>query len=84
MGSRSFRKADHWDHKGLHRGTWVDDKIKSSKQIGKRYGIVTELKRELIDFVKGRTGVELKDNKLLIGFSRRAPYKRSNLSSKRK
>jgi starch phosphorylase len=37
-------------------------------------------KRELIRFVKERTGTELKEDVLLIGFSRRAAaYKRSNL-----
>ena len=39
-----------------------------------------ENKRVLIDFVKERTGVKLRENVMLIGFSRRAaPYKRSNL-----
>ncbi|MCL2096282.1 MAG: alpha-glucan family phosphorylase [Oscillospiraceae bacterium] len=37
-------------------------------------------KRELIDFVEKRAGVKLREDVMLIGFSRRAaPYKRSNL-----
>jgi starch phosphorylase len=38
-----------------------------------------ENKRRLLDFVKERTGVQLKEDSLTIGFSRRAvPYKRSD------
>lgn len=66
---------------GIHRGTWVDDKIQEFKADRKAlWNRHMELKRQLISFVKDRSGVELKEDKLLIGFSRRAaPYKRSNL-----
>lgn len=38
-----------------------------------------ENKRALIDFIEERNGVRLKEDKLIIGFSRRAaPYKRSD------
>lgn len=66
---------------GIHRGTWVDkrmSKIKNDPE--KLWQRHNDLKTELIDFVKSRTGVELASDKLLIGFARRAaPYKRSNL-----
>jgi starch phosphorylase len=39
-----------------------------------------EVKKDTIEFIRQRTGVQLKNDSLLIGFSRRAaPYKRSNL-----
>ncbi|MCR3759989.1 alpha-glucan family phosphorylase [Clostridium felsineum] len=67
----------------IHIKTWVDpDMIKAAEDFNK-----TELwnnhiknKKKLMAFVKERTGVQLKEDSLLIGFSRRAaPYKRSNL-----
>jgi starch phosphorylase len=66
---------------GVHRGTWVDERIIEAYKKGT--GLLEThnlLKKELIDFVYKRTGVKLDANKLLIGFSRRAaPYKRSDL-----
>lgn len=65
---------------GIHRDTWVDSEItgaEGKEEIWKRH---TELQRALIDYVKDRTGVSLDQNKLIIGFARRAaPYKRANL-----
>ncbi|WP_020406150.1 alpha-glucan family phosphorylase [Hahella ganghwensis] len=66
---------------GIHRGTWVDSRIQKVKgspdKLWKRH---CELKSDLIDFVKTRTGVSLDQDRLLVGFARRAaPYKRSNL-----
>lgn len=66
---------------GIHIKTWVDERILNSyrtkKDLMKTHKI---LKKELIDFVYKKKGVKLKENKLLIGFARRAvPYKRSNL-----
>ncbi|MTI49198.1 MAG: alpha-glucan family phosphorylase [Firmicutes bacterium] len=64
----------------IHLPTWVDERmIKASKEDGNLWNDHMDNKRNLIEFVKERNGVELDENKLLIGFSRRAaPYKRSN------
>ncbi len=66
---------------GIHRGTWVDPRIEEVKDnAGKLWDLHMELKRDLIQFVHQRTGKKLAEDKLLIGFARRAaPYKRSNL-----
>ena len=66
---------------GIHRGTWVDPRIQQVKNDPKKlWGLHSELKANLIHFVKQRTGIQLAQDKLLIGFARRAaPYKRSNL-----
>ena len=66
---------------GVHIPTWVDqrmlDLVDDRTALWQRH---QENKRNLIHFVKERNGVELDENKLLIGFSRRAvPYKRSDL-----
>lgn len=66
---------------GIHLGTWVDQAMLDAAEKG------TDLwephqknKRALIEFVHQRTGQQLDENKLIIGFSRRAvPYKRSDL-----
>ncbi len=65
----------------IHVPTWVDkamlDAAKKGKGLWKAH---QKNKKNLIAFVKERTGTELAEDKLLIGFSRRAvPYKRSNL-----
>lgn len=65
----------------IHRPTWVDKAMTDAAEKG------TDLwephmknKRDLIAFVKERTGAELKEDVLTLGFSRRAvPYKRANL-----
>ncbi len=66
---------------GVHLPTWVDqgilDAVEDRTNLWERHQYN---KRNLIDFVKERNGVQLDENKLLIGFSRRAvPYKRSDL-----
>ncbi len=65
----------------IHTPTWVDDRIINSCNNEKNlWNNHLEIKKELISFVKERSGVQLDANKLLIGFSRRAaPYKRSDL-----
>lgn len=72
----------------IHIPTWVDRKImdlaekydgseSAQNELWQRH---MQNKKNLIRFVKDRTGVELDPDVLLIGFSRRAaPYKRSNL-----
>jgi starch phosphorylase len=64
----------------IHRPTWVDARmIKAAEEGGNLWKFHTENKTRLIEFVKERNGVQLKEDSLLIGFSRRAvPYKRSD------
>ncbi len=65
----------------IHTPTWVDARITEAYKKGKEIlPVHNEIKQELIDFIKERTGSCLKKEKILIGFSRRAaPYKRSDL-----
>lgn len=64
----------------IHVPTWVDKKILTSLDDSEAlWNNHMENKRELIRFIKDRTGTVLDADVLLIGFSRRAaPYKRSN------
>ena len=66
---------------GIHRGTWVDSAmVEAAEKDTDIWEPHQKNKRALIDFIKERNGVELDENKLLIGFARRSvPYKRSNL-----
>lgn len=66
---------------GIHRGTWVDAAmIKAAEKDGDLWTPHQKNKRALIEMVKEQNGVELNENKLLIGFARRSvPYKRSDL-----
>jgi len=66
---------------GIHKPTWVDARItKAYEDKVDLWETHQTVKKELIEFIKERTGVELAADKLLIGFSRRAaPYKRSDL-----
>jgi glycogen phosphorylase len=65
----------------IHIPTWVDRKIiraakDNSNDIWKLH---QENKKRLIAFIRERTGTRLKQDALLLGFSRRAvPYKRSD------
>jgi len=64
----------------IHVPTWVDPKmLQAAQQGGDLWALHQENKRKLIAFIKERNGVLLKEDSLLIGFSRRAvPYKRSD------
>ncbi|NMC63174.1 MAG: alpha-glucan family phosphorylase, partial [SAR324 cluster bacterium] len=66
---------------GVHNGTWQDRRIiKSINRQRALWETHQRLKRELLNFVAIRNGIELDPDKLLIGFGRRAaPYKRSDL-----
>ncbi|WP_259473093.1 alpha-glucan family phosphorylase [Clostridium estertheticum] len=66
---------------GIHKPTWVDERMtKACDNNGDLWGTHITIKKELIEFIKERTGTTLCVDKLLIGFSRRAaPYKRSDL-----
>lgn len=65
----------------IHLPTWVDSRIvKAAKNpSGEIWKLHQENKKNLLTFIRERTGVRLKHDSLLIGFSRRAvPYKRSD------
>lgn len=65
----------------IHTPTWVDSRMTSAFEENRALlPVHQEIKKETIEFIKERTGVQLDADKLLIGFSRRAaPYKRSDL-----
>jgi len=65
----------------VHVPTWVDKEMLNAVEgCGDIWNVHMKNKRNLIEFVKKRTGTALDADVLLIGFSRRAaPYKRSNL-----
>lgn len=65
----------------IHVPTWVDSNIlKVNDNDGDIWAAHMKNKRALIDFVYKRNKIKLDENKLIIGFSRRAAeYKRSNL-----
>jgi len=65
----------------IHIETWVDERMrKRFLNLGEMWNNHQEIKKELINFVEKRCGVELNLDALLIGFSRRAAsYKRSDL-----
>lgn len=65
----------------IHTPTWVDSRISSAYKKKQALLPVHDcIKKELLEFIRERTGSELQIDKILIGFSRRAaPYKRSDL-----
>ncbi|WP_324715423.1 alpha-glucan family phosphorylase [Carboxydochorda subterranea] len=66
---------------GVHVPTWQDPRIARAYAAGDDLWPVHQaLKRELLAWVKCRTGVQLAEDHLLLGFTRRAaPYKRATL-----
>lgn len=64
----------------IHIPTWVDEKmLKTAERDGDLWEAHMKNKRELIEFIDERNDVRLDEDKLIIGFSRRAaPYKRSD------
>lgn len=64
----------------IHLPSWVDQRmVDAAQKGGDLWYIHKENKRKLLEFVKQRTGVQLNEESLLLGFSRRAvPYKRSD------
>ncbi|MBS3812822.1 alpha-glucan family phosphorylase [Candidatus Bipolaricaulota bacterium] len=66
---------------GIHQKTWVDPaivRVKDDK--AKLWEEHQRLKGDLIDHVNRETGVQFDEDKLLVGFARRAvPYKRADL-----
>lgn len=66
---------------GIHRKTWVAPELLSADLKGETlWQKHLQQKNNLITFVKDRTGVALKEDILLVGFSRRAAlYKRGDL-----
>lgn len=65
----------------IHLPTWADPRmLRAYEEDGDVWAVHMELKRELIDLIRERSGAEMDPDRLLIGFSRRAaPYKRSDL-----
>ncbi|MFP3953800.1 MAG: alpha-glucan family phosphorylase [Candidatus Acetothermia bacterium] len=80
-----------WDHvdespeiqgitNGIHRDTWVDPEISEADEKEEIWTRHMQLKRDLIDYVEDKSGVRLDEDKMIIGFARRAaPYKRADL-----
>lgn len=66
---------------GVHRKSWVDSRIYKAFENGDDLiPVHQQLKSELINYVNDKTGAKLDNDKLLIGFARRAaPYKRADL-----
>lgn len=67
---------------GVHVPTWQDPAIARAMAAGERdlWAAHTALKRDLLAFVRERTGVQLREDRLLVGFARRAAaYKRADL-----
>jgi starch phosphorylase len=71
---------------GVHNGTWQDKTIINAMKKGEGlWDAHVALKKELLDEVNRRNGVQLDEGVLTIGFGRRAaPYKRSDLIFKKK
>jgi len=65
----------------IHKPTWVDQNMLEAAVSGiNLWESHQDNKRQLIRFIEERNGVRFREDRLLIGFSRRAaPYKRSNL-----
>lgn len=65
----------------VHLPTWADPRIaRAYEEDGDLWAVHMELKRELLEFIRERSGAALDPDRLLIGFSRRAAlYKRSEL-----
>src|SRR5262249_27872221 len=65
---------------GVHPATWQDPRMRLAYAHGTVLAAHQELKGELIEEVRARTGVTLLRDRLIVGFARRAaPYKRSDL-----
>jgi starch phosphorylase len=65
---------------GVHAPTWQDPRIRGAYHTGSVWEVHQALKRELGEEVRARTGHTLHQDRLLVGFARRAaPYKRSDL-----
>jgi starch phosphorylase len=65
----------------IHTPTWVDTRITEAFDENKPLlPVHNTIKGELIDFIEDRTGAQLRADRILVGFSRRAAtYKRSDL-----
>ncbi len=68
---------------GVHRGSWVDEEVVSAWREDEGPSVAAEHaknKAELLDFITEQTGQKLAEERLLLGFARRAvPYKRATL-----
>lgn len=65
---------------GVHPPTWQDARIRVGYSGGNLWQVHQQLKRELVAEIAARARVSLSEDRLLIGFARRAAsYKRSDL-----
>ncbi|MBT6178978.1 MAG: alpha-glucan family phosphorylase, partial [Deltaproteobacteria bacterium] len=68
---------------GIHLPSWQDKRVADwmpTREPGALWDITRDLKKELIAYIQQKTGQTLADDKLLIGFARRAAtYKRADL-----
>jgi len=65
---------------GVHVGTWQDPALRSAETDSEVWAVHQRLKRGLIAEITRRSGVQLREDGLLLGFARRAAsYKRSDL-----
>jgi len=66
---------------GVHVNTWQDPEIKDAfKNHGNLWEVHQKIKQRLIDYIAERTDAQMRPDRLIIGFARRAaPYKRSEL-----
>jgi glycogen phosphorylase len=65
---------------GVHVPTWQDERVRMAYSNGDLWAAHQVCKRELVAEIATRTGVKLREDRLLVGFARRAAaYKRSDL-----
>lgn len=73
---------------GVHRATWQDPRIRAARardkpgdqQAAELWQAHAAMKRQLLDVIRDRNGARLREDRLLVGFARRAaPYKRADL-----
>ena len=65
---------------GVHPPTWQDPRVRVAYADGTLWQLHQALKRDLLAEIRMRTGVAMHEDRLLVGFARRAAsYKRSDL-----
>jgi starch phosphorylase len=65
---------------GVHPPTWQDERVRVGYARGALWEAHQQVKRELLALIRARTGQTLREDRLLVGFARRAAaYKRADL-----
>jgi starch phosphorylase len=65
---------------GVHPPTWQDERLRVGYARGTLWEAHQQAKRELLGLIRERTGATLHEDRLLVGFARRAAaYKRADL-----